>query len=261
VLTVAFRDQLAIRTWWWPVVGRVPYKGFFNFAAAERERAGYERDGYDTELRPSEAFSTLGWFNDPLLSTTLGADSTWLVNTVIHELLHNTVWISGDVSFNESLASFAGSHGAVAFFRARADSNSLARLARNDLVAHTLGAFYESLYHGLDSAFKAHPGDSARATRVAARDSVIAIGRRHLASDIAPSLGVHDTTWAQRFELNVATILARRVYRDNVSDFDTILESSGGDLRRAIVRIRDAAVSAPRGKAFEAVAALARTAR
>src|SRR6185436_12021884 len=122
VLTVAYPDRLAIRTWWWPIVGRVPYKGFFDFGAARREQLKFEREGFDTELRPSAAFSTLGWFNDPLLSSTLHSDSTWLVNTVIHELLHNTVWIAGDVTFNESFASFAGNHGAQAFFVAPGDS-------------------------------------------------------------------------------------------------------------------------------------------
>src|SRR5262249_40870965 len=162
----------------------------------------------DTELRPSAAFSTLGWFNDPLLSTTLSADSTWLVNTVIHELLHNTVWIPGDVSFNESLASFAGSHGAEAFFRARGDTASVARAARNQAIDRALGQFYESVYMSLDSAFRAHPGDSARMVRIEARDSVMARAHRHLAGDVAPALGVRDTMWAHRFQINVAIILA-----------------------------------------------------
>jgi predicted aminopeptidase len=258
VLTVAYRDRLAMRTWWWPVVGRVPYKGFFDFGAGRAEQDRYERDGFDTELRPSAAFSTLGWFNDPLLSTTLHADSTRLVDTVIHELLHNTVWIPGDVGFNESFASFVGRHGAVNFFRSRGDSANVARLARNRPAERALGKFYEAVYTSIDSAFKAHPGDAARDARVAARDSVFASARIVLARDIAPAFGITDPTWAQRFRLNIATILARRVYRDDVDDFDTILVSSGGDLRNAIARIGDAATAAPNGKAFAAVKDLAR---
>jgi predicted aminopeptidase len=256
VLTVAYRDRLMIRTWWWPVVGRVPYQGFFDFAAARRAQQDHEREGYDTDLRPSSAFSTLGWFNDPLLSTTLQSDSTFLVNTVIHELLHNTVWIPGDVNFNESFASFVGREGAKAFFESRGDSASIMRLRRNRPLERTIGMFYESLYQALDSAFKAHPGEGQRDRRIAVRDTIFAAARARLAAEIAPAMGITDTTWAKRVRLNIATVLARRVYREDVEAFDAVLASSGGDLVNAIARIAAAATKAGKGRAFEAVGKL-----
>lgn len=253
VLSVAYPDSLALRTWWWPIVGRVPYKGFFDVDAAQREQAKFERDGFETELRPAAAFSTLGWFNDPLLSTTLDSDSTFLVNTVIHELLHNTLWVRGDVSFNESLASFVGHHGALSFFRARGDTVAIERIERNDRFSRAIGEFYASVYQRVDSAFRAHPGPAHRQTRIDARDSVFAGARHHLATVVAPSLGITDTTWAGRVRLNIATILARRVYREDPEVFEQMLESSGGDLRNAIARIRDAVRDAPTGGALDAL--------
>ncbi|HKS07057.1 MAG TPA: aminopeptidase [Gemmatimonadaceae bacterium] len=252
VLSVAYRDRLALKTWSWPIVGTVPYKGFFNFDAARKEQAKYERDGFDTDLRPSAAFSTLGWFNDPLLSTTLRADSTWLVETVIHELLHNTVWIKDDVTFNESFASFVGRHGAASFFRARGDSTLIARMQRARETSRALAVFYAHVYAELDSAFKALPGDSARDARIAARDSIFVSARHRLATVVAPSLGVTDTTWAHRVRLNIATVLARRVYREEVDGFERILGEQGGDLRRAIERIGEVARAAPKGRALDA---------
>src|SRR5207237_115424 len=74
VLSGAYRDRLVPYTWWFPVVGRVPYKGFFAFDAARAATEDMRRAGYDAYLRPSPAFSTLGWFNDPLLNTTLLED-------------------------------------------------------------------------------------------------------------------------------------------------------------------------------------------
>ena len=111
VLSGAWRDRLQPVTWWFPVVGRVPYRGYFDFAEAQRAERALAASGYDTYLRPSPAFSTLGFFNDPLLSTTLHEDSVDIANTVIHELTHNRFYASGQAVFNESFASFAGAKG------------------------------------------------------------------------------------------------------------------------------------------------------
>ena len=107
------------RTWWFPVVGRVPYKGYFDFAAARAAERDLTAQGFDARLGAASAFSTLGWFNDPLLPTTLRADSLTVANTVIHELTHNTFYAPGGAVFNESFANFVGSRGAQRFFLAR----------------------------------------------------------------------------------------------------------------------------------------------
>ena len=88
VLSAARQDQLTPKTWWFPIVGTVPYKGYFNEDAAMREQVKLEEDGFDTFLRPTAAFSTLGWFADPLLSTLVRLDEVDLVETVLHELSH-----------------------------------------------------------------------------------------------------------------------------------------------------------------------------
>ncbi len=236
VLSAAYRDRLERKTWWFPVVGTFPYKGFFDFDEARRTGEELSRDGFDVTIGPSSAFSTLGWFNDPLVSTTVKADSVTLVNTIIHELLHNTFFAKGNVSFNESFATFVGGRGAEAFFRARGDSVLLKRAEddwQDDLL---LGAFWERVSREIDSVFSALP-DSARDARIAARDSVYAAARIRLVDTVGPQLRNYPEGWATRVRLNNAVLLARRVYAEDLAGFDAVFAANGGDLRRAIAAI------------------------
>lgn len=236
VLSAAYRDRLERKTWWFPVVGTFPYKGFFDFDEARRTGEQLSRDGFDVTLGASSAFSTLGWFNDPLVSTTVKADSVTLVNTVIHELLHNTFFAKGKVSFNESFATFVGGRGAEEFFRARGDSALLRRAEadwQDDLL---LGAFWERLSHQIDSVFAVLP-DSATAARISARDAVYDAARVRLVDSIAPRLHGYPEGWASRVKLNNAVLLSRRVYAEGLAGFDSVYVGEGRDMRRAVAAV------------------------
>ncbi len=233
VLSAAYRDRLERKTWWFPVVGTFPYKGFFDFDEAKRTREQMSRDGFDVTLGPSSAFSTLGWFNDPLVSTTVKADSVTLVNTVLHELLHNTFFAKGRVAFNESFASFVGGRGAEAFFRARGDSVLLRRAEgdwQDDLL---LGAFWARVSREIDSVFRALP-DTARTERLAAREAVYAAAKGRLVDSIGPQLRGYPVGWAAKVELNNAVLLSRRVYAEGLDGFDSVYVAEQRDVRRAV---------------------------
>ncbi len=189
VLSAAYRDQLRPVTWWFPIVGRVPYKGFFDPADAVRAERGLAAQGFDTNLRPSAAFSTLGFFNDPLVSTTLRSDSLELANTVIHELTHNTYYAAGQAPFNESFANFVGHRGAAAFFRSRGDDSAARRVDEQWADTKTLGRFWTGVYLALDSAFRANP--TSRAARLAARDEIFTHAREQLVTESRTSAAHH----------------------------------------------------------------------
>jgi predicted aminopeptidase len=105
-------------TWWFPFAGTVPYKGYFDLAKAKEEEQNLIDKGFDTRVRITAAYSTLGWFSDPVLSPQLRMTEDELVSLVIHEMSHATVYFSGDSNFNESYASFVEEEGTELFYRA-----------------------------------------------------------------------------------------------------------------------------------------------
>jgi predicted aminopeptidase len=237
VLSGARRDALVSKTWWFPVVGRLPYKGYFDTKDALAAERALAKDGYDTYLRPAPAFSTLGWFNDPLLSSSLRADSVDLVNTVIHELTHNRYFAKNEAVFNESFANFVGARGAERFFLARGDTASALASVNRWADDRVLGAYWAALYRDLDSTFRAHPGDSLRAARLALRDSAYAAARRVLVDSIAPLLRTIAPEYTQRVRLDNAALMARRIYLTDLEAFERVYAEEGADLERSIQRI------------------------
>ena len=259
VVSGAYRDRLKAYTWWFPVVGRVPYKGYFDFDEARRQERALNARGFDTRLGAVSAFSTLGWFNDPLLPATLRSDSLTLANTVIHELTHNTYYAPGGAVFNESFANFVGSRGAERFFRSRGQEAAAAEVAARWDDEKVLGRFWAALYGRVDSAFKAHPGDEAGAVadRLAAREALFAEARASLLHDLAPKLKTISIRSVERVKLDNAVLMSRRVYLTDLDAFDAVLARTGGDLRKSVSEVIAVAKADDTKKPFDAVKRLA----
>ena len=246
VLSAAYRDRLEYYYWWFPIVGRVPYKGWFDFAAAQTEERRFYNRGFDTYLRPASAFSTLGWFNDPLVSTTLRADTLSLANTVIHELTHNTFYAGGQAEFNESFANFVGARGSREFFRSRRQPKAVAEADARWSDEKVLARFWKRLHADIDSVFKAHPGQAAVPIRLALRDSVYRATREQLVFRIGPQLRTIAPRYLERVRLDNAALLARRIYLTDLDLFDSVYVREGYDTRRAAQRIIELAKSDPK---------------
>lgn len=115
VLTAAEPYALKAKNWKFPVIGSVSYKGFFDKKIGEKEELELKTLGFDTELGRVNAWSTLGWFRDPILSNQLTYSEGGLAELIIHELTHGTLYVKSNVDFNENLASFIGNKGAIRF--------------------------------------------------------------------------------------------------------------------------------------------------
>jgi predicted aminopeptidase len=250
VVAAAPRLQLVPYTWWFPIVGRVPYKGFFSAAAAEQEAESLERRGFDTLVRRAVAFSTLGWFDDPLLSNQIALDRVALAEVIFHELLHNTIYLAGHAEFDESFATFVGHQGAIAFFVAAHDLDG----ARQAVAAwQDALAFSEFLGRFAARLRAAYAGGADLARRAALfADGQAEFRRAGLEAGRYRRFGSEP--------LNNAIVLQYLAYTDRLALFAQLQQDEGGDLRHTIGRVR-ALVRAHADDPFAAVDAAVRSAR
>lgn len=111
--------------WSFPIVGEFSYKGFFKKKRAIKEAELLKKKGYDTDIGEVNAWSTLGWFRDPVMSSMLKKTEGRLASLLIHELTHGTIFVKNDVQFNENLASFIGDKGALLFLKQKYSDESI----------------------------------------------------------------------------------------------------------------------------------------
>ena len=236
VVSAAERLRLRSYLWWFPIVGDVAYKGYFERSDADAEALSLREDGWDTYIRSSSAFSTLGWFDDPVLSSWLELEPVPLVRLVIHELLHRTTYVAGATAYNESFATFVGGTGAIEFFASRegeaAPQTETARAAwREDIARSQRWALGMEKLRELYRA-----GEEGRLD-----ESAVLAGRE----EIFESFGA-------RRKINNAVLLAHYAYLEELAGFDCALAAGGGDLR-AVVGALAAASEARSADPFSAL--------
>jgi len=235
LLTAAPIDRLEPYTWWFPIVGRVPYKGFFSKTAAAAMVAELERSGYDTHVRPAMAFSTLGWFDDPLPSPLLSHDEVTLAQVVFHELLHNTLYLPGETAFDESMATFAGYRAAIEFFcdgeRSVSDPCRAATADWQDTL--TISRFFTKAVTDLEAFYATKP-----------TGPVLVEGRERAFSAIREqfkALKLHPGRYANfaAGTINNASVLHERLYLRDLDAFDELYRAEGS-LRATVAALREA---------------------
>jgi len=110
------KDRFLLKTWWFPVVGAMPYLGFFDLKEAKEERERLFRENLDVYVGKAGAYSTLGWFQDPVTMNLIDGTTPQMANTLLHEMTHATLYVKGQGAFNEGLAVLVGKVGSFLFF-------------------------------------------------------------------------------------------------------------------------------------------------
>lgn len=250
VLSASRPDRLREVTWTYPIVGVVPYKGFFKAEHARRAAEEYAARGLDVYLRPAGAFSTLGYLSDPLFSTAMSPDTMELVATVLHELAHNTLYVKSQTPFNESFASFVGYRGAEAFFRARGDTTDARRAAARWRDERTLDVFYAELGRRLDSAYAENlAGEWLQRTRATLFDWA----RDQLSGPVGHSLETYDWRWFAQAPLNNAVVIAQRLYRMDLNLFDEVYLQNNADIAETIRALQVRVLTQPDDDPYRAL--------
>jgi len=236
VLSASPQDCICPHTWKYPIVGRIPYKGFFDVGMARREERKLAVKGFDTYLRPAAAYSTLGWFEDPLLSTSLVKDSVELASLVFHETAHNTLYVKSATPFNESFAQLVGYRSAEEFFRDRGDTVLAGRARDRWSDEIVLGEFYDGLLGRLEAFYGGKPrGDSLEAGRAA-------IGRwakEQLEGDLGRRLKTVRVGRLAERPINNAALVGVRIYRTHLDWFDRWYQRHDRSVRTSVAALRE----------------------
>jgi len=228
------KDKLALVTWWFPVAGHVPYLGFFDLEAARRERDRLLVKDLDTFVGRAEAYSTLGWFKDPLTLNLIQGSDLNLVETILHEMTHATLYVKGQGEFNEGLAQLIGKRGALLFLEQTFGTSHPATVEARDSIADEIlfSNFLISLLNELDALYK--DAQIAYDLKLSEREKIFA---RHLEK----FSGVKDLMRTRRFSnfsqaaLNNAYLMSVGLYHRHYFLFETVLAQKGNSLKEFLL--------------------------
>jgi predicted aminopeptidase len=215
--------KLEPATFWFPIVGRVPYRGFFDRELAESEAQGLRADGYDVCIGPIPAYSTLGWFDDPVTEPMLAAGEGRLVETLLHELVHATAFVASQPEFNEGVATFVGEEASVSFF---AETVSAERATRRRSAVNERRAISRevlALRDAVAALYEESPSDARRGTRRAELEEQTRARLAALPMQVydAPAVG-------ENARLNDACLALAATYTADLPAFAEALERGAG---------------------------------
>ncbi len=234
------RGSLEAEPWWFPFLGELPYKGYFDRARAEAEAERMLEEGeYEVCVSGVAAYSTLGWLDDPVTGPMLARGAAYLVETIFHELVHATAFVPEQAEFNEGVAQFIGQQAAIRFFAkhpaspfpieaalAWPDADRVRdAIADRREIAQSMLAFKTAL-HALEG--RPDRPERRREAEQAAREGLAAL----------PLLVLDAERVAERARLSDACLALRGTYAGDAERHANVYAALGESLPRMIERLR-----------------------
>ncbi len=218
---------------WFPIVGRLPYKGFFDRERAATETERLRGEGLDVCEAGVAAYSTLGWLDDPVTAPMLRQDDGSLVETILHELVHATVYLPNHAAFNEGVASFVGQEASVRFYAESQGAGAARRERARVEGQQRLAAHLMDLRERVANLYAATPPGPERDAERARleRQARAAIAGDDFTRGDAAAL-------ADSLRLNDACLALAGTYSADLPRYAEKLAAEGGDLRAFVIRLR-----------------------
>ena len=236
--------SLEPKSWWYPMLGRLVYRGYFSKEGANKYATVLRKKGYDVHVGGVGAYSTLGWFKDPILNTFIFDPDPELAEIIFHELGHQRVFARGDTDFNEAFATTVGQEGARRWLLKRNDQTALEKYAAGQqrtrdfvqLIARTREKL-EKLYgderndEGKLKASKTPPIQDVNELRRRKQQIYSALQTDYQALKKSWDGNNEYDEWFAR-ELNNAKLNSVAAYYDLVPGFERLLQLNGGNLEK-----------------------------
>ena len=235
--------SLQPKTWWYPIVGSLEYRGYFSERDARECARRMRAKGLDVHVDGVEAYSTLGWFEDPILSTFVDLEEPELAEVIFHELGHQRVFARADTDFNEAFATTVGQEGARRWLLSNGDTNLCARyvlsLGRNDQFVRLIMNARQRLETVYGDTLDKE-GEAKAARRPPAPPDQLRIEKRRVLDDLRGDYARLKSEWGGYSgydgwfggELNNAQLNTVANYYDERSGFEQLLRLNGGDLEK-----------------------------
>ncbi len=217
--------QFRLKSWFFPVVGSVTYLGWFSRADADRFAAELSDEGLDVDVRPASAYSTLGFFNDPILSSMLDESDAALgelANVVLHESVHATFYVPGQTVLNESVANFIGDVLAERYLMKSVgdDSIELAAYLESEEDQKKRTKAMTIAYRRLSRLYASALGESEKR-----------LEKKRILNELI--LEIHS-----KRSLNNASLAQFKAYRSGNRELEALLSQCGGSIPRMIAALQ-----------------------
>jgi predicted aminopeptidase len=232
--------SLTLKTWCFPVVGCVSYRGYFERAKAEAQATELRAEGLEVSVGAVPAYSTLGkmpgaYFADPLLNTFIRLPEGELARLIFHELAHQVAYAPGDTVFNESFATAVERIGGERWLRANAGPEALADVERNDVRRRDFRALALQARADLEAIYTSPASDADKRTAKAERLARLRADHAALKSGPWQGFAGYDAWFANA---NNASLGALAAYNDLVPQFERLFEREGRDFERFYAEVR-----------------------
>ena len=244
------------KEWCYPLFGCANYRGYFSLAKAETAAHALQQDGYDTYVSGIPAYSTLGWFDDPVLNTFVHYPHGQLAAVIFHELAHQVVYVSGDTTFNESFATAVAQEGTRRWLAASGNTEQRAAFQAAEQRRRGFAKLVDKYREQLEELYATALPDEQKRVRKAETFRAMKEAYQNLKSAPGGFAG-YDGWFSQ--PLNNAQLASASLYTQMVPAFQALLAREGGNLPRFYRAVKDIG-ALPKGQRTEVLQSLADTA-